>query len=180
MGEKFVHGQVFEGLFVRAVGAKLDARCRARLREAGFDPDQAIRSVYRFQVWMDCIAIAAAGAYPDLEPRAARRALGRSLLDGYRATFVGKAVLGIMRVLGPARTLAQSARSFRAGNNYTETRVKQLGERSIEMWMNEVGPYPEFTAGIIEGGIVEAGGRDVTVEASGHDGHAATYRISWA
>ena len=46
--------------------------------------------------------------------------------------------------------------------------------------MNEVGPYPEFSQGIIQAGIVKSGARDSKVEVTGYDGHGATYRVSWA
>lgn len=177
--ERMVHGQVLEGLYVKALAGRIDDKCVERLRAAGLDLAKPLKPFYSFDVWMDSIRIAAEGVFPEVPAVVARNRLGRALIGGYRETLAGRAILGVMRILGPARTLGQSARNFRAGNNYTEADVKEIAAKCYELWMNEVGPYPEFTSGIVEAGIEESGGKNVRVELKGYDGHAATYRITW-
>jgi uncharacterized protein (TIGR02265 family) len=89
-------------------------------------------------------------------------------------------VLSLLHVLGPRRALMRATQNFRAGNNYTESRLKELGPRQFELWMNEVGSLPMFTAGIVHAGLRTAGAEDIRIDLSGHDGHACTYRISWS
>jgi uncharacterized protein (TIGR02265 family) len=82
-------------------------------------------------------------------------------------------------VLGPKRALLRATQNFRAGNNYTETRVTELAPHQFDLWMNEVGDFPEFTAGIIYAGVRLSGAQEPRVESLGYDGHACTYRITW-
>jgi uncharacterized protein (TIGR02265 family) len=93
--------------------------------------------------------------------------------------MLGRAVLSMLRVLGPRRALMRATQNFRAGNNFTESKLNELGPGQFELWMNEVGPYPAFTAGIIHAGLRVAGAKDIAVEMTGYDGHACTYRINW-
>ncbi len=177
--ELLVFGHTFEGLFQRALGGRLDAKARQRLEQAGLNLGKKLLPAYPFDVWMRCIAIAAESVYPALPQTEARRQIGRDLVHGYRETYLGRAMLALAKVLGPKRTLQRSAHNFRTGNNYTETRLTERAPNVHELWMNEVGPYPEFTQGIIEAGLLEAGARGLKVDVVWHDGHGATYRVSW-
>ncbi|WP_224365876.1 DUF2378 family protein [Hyalangium versicolor] len=177
--ELLVFEQTIEALFVRALGGRLTPECRARLREAGLDVDQKIKPAYSFQSWMKFIRIAAEELFPgEPLPRSTFK-LGELYVDGFRQTMLGRAVMGLLRVLGPRRTISRATQNFRAGNNYTETRITELGPTQFDVWMNEVGDVPEFTAGIIQAGVAMSGARELRVESHGYDGHACTYRITW-
>lgn len=177
--ELLVFEQTIEALFVRALSGRLTPECRARLRQAGLDVDQKIKPAYSFGVWMKCIRIAAEELYPGEPLPVATFKLGESYVEGFRQTMLGRAVLSLLRVLGPRRTIARATQNFRAGNNYTETRIRELGASQFDVWMNEVGDLPEFTAGIIQAGMRMSGAKELRVELHGHDGHACTYRITW-
>jgi uncharacterized protein (TIGR02265 family) len=178
--ELLVFSQTFEGLFSRAMGKELSEECCAKLKDIGVDLARPLMPAYPFSTWMKAVAIAAEYAHPDLPAPEARNLLGQKLVFGYRETMIGRAMLAFLKVVGPRRTLERAAHSFRTGNNYTETRVKQLSDRSMELWMNEVGPYPEFTQGIVLAGIKESGAQSPEVKIVDHDGHAATYHVTWA
>lgn len=179
MAEQVVFEQTIEGLFVRGLGTRMTPRCRARLKELGVDLSGKLLPAYPFSVWMQSLAVAAEEIFPSLPAEQAHQQLGALLIDGYRETFLGRAVLGMIRVLGPRRMLHRATQNFRSGNNYTETRIVDLTPTSLELWMNEVGPYPTFTAGIILAGLRAAGATHPRVELFGHDGHACTYRCAW-
>jgi len=176
--QQLVFEQTIEGLFVRAVGSRMTPRLKQRLREAGVDLDRKLLPAYPFGVWMQSLKVGSEELFPGQPPDVAQFQLGELFIEGYRETFLGRAVLGMIRVLGPRRTLRRSTQNFRSGNNYTETKLTEVDETCSELWMNEVGPYPSFTAGIIHGALV-ACGVTPTVEMRDHDGHACTYRISW-
>lgn len=180
MEAQFVFAATIEGLFVRALGEKLDASARARLKEAGLDLGRPLLAAYPFDVWMETIRIGAEAIYPDRDAKEARFELGKDLVAGYRHTYIGRIMLSLAKTIGPTRTLEYAASYFRTGNNYTETRFSPLGSNEAELWMNEVGPYPEFTAGIVHAGVVNSGAREVKVEVVAHDGHAASFRIAWS
>jgi uncharacterized protein (TIGR02265 family) len=178
--ELLVFEQTLEALFLRGLQGRMNASCKTRLRQAGLDLDQKLRPAYPFNAWMAFLRIAAEELFPELGVDEGCRQLGKAHIAGYRDTMLGRAVLSLLRVLGPRRALARATQNFRSGNNYTESRLVERGPRSFELWMNEVGAYPGFTAGIIEAGLEVAGATQIHIETTEHDGHACTYRISWS
>lgn len=177
--ELLVFEQTIEALFVRALGGRLTPECRARLRQAGLDVNQKIKPAYPFESWMMFIRIAAEELFPGEPLPLATFKLGEAYVEGFRQTMLGRAVMSLLRVLGPRRTIARATQNFRAGNNYTETRITELGPCQFDVWMNEVGDFPEFTSGIMQAGLRMAGAKELRVEALDYDGHACTYRLTW-
>lgn len=178
--ELLVFEQTVEAVFVRGLHGRLSPSCKARLRQAGLDLEQKLRPAYAFDAWMTFLRITAQELYPHEPLEQGAFKLGEACIDGFRETMLGRAVLSLLRVLGPRRALMRATQNFRAGNNYTESRLKELGPGQFELWMNEVGPLPTFTAGIVHAGLRTAGAEDIRIELSGHDGHACTYCISWS
>ncbi|WP_338869689.1 DUF2378 family protein [Myxococcus stipitatus] len=177
--ELLVFEQTIEALFLRALQGRLTPACKERLRQAGLDVDQKLRPAYSFDSWMAFLRIAAEELFPRDSVAQGTWKLGEAYIEGFRETMLGRAVLSLLRVLGPRRTLMRATQNFRAGNNYTESKLTELNPTQFELWMNEVGAYPDFTAGIIHAGLRVAGAQEVRVEPSNYDGHACTYRISW-
>lgn len=177
--ELLVYEQTVEGLFIRALGNRLTPECRARLSEAGLDVARKLKPAYPFKSWMTFIRIAAEELYRGMPLPEATFKLGEAHVEGFRETMMGRAVISLLRVLGPKRTVLRATQNFRAGNNYTETRVTELAPHQFDVWMNEVGDLPEFTAGIIHAGVRMSGAQELHVELHGYDGHACTYRIRW-
>jgi uncharacterized protein (TIGR02265 family) len=179
LAEQVVFEQTIEGLFVKALGSRLTPRAKERLRGAGVDLSKPLLPAYSFEIWMSSLKIAAEEVFGTHSQDEAMLKLGELLIDGYKETFLGRAVLGFVRVLGPRRTLGRSTQNFRSGNNYTETRVTDLSPTCTELWMNEVGPYPTFTQGILLAALRASGAQNLEVVVSQFDGHACTYRVSW-
>lgn len=180
MAEQVVFEQTIEGMFVRGLGGRLSPRARERLKAIGVDLGRPLLPAYPFDTWMKSLKIAAEEVFASHSQDEAMFKLGELLIDGYRETFLGRAVLGFVRVLGPRRTLGRSTQNFRSGNNYTETKVTDLTPTCAELWMNEVGPYPTFTQGILTAAMRASGAENLVVAVSQFDGHAATYKVSWA
>lgn len=179
MAKQLVFAQTFESLFVRALGGETDPRLKSKLKEIGVDLERPLEPAYPFDVWMKAVDLSAAAVHPALSPAEARFLLGRALIDGYRQTMIGRATLRFLKVMGPHKAVETAANAFKTGNNYTETRLEDVGPRQVELWLNEVGPFPEFTAGIVAAGVEASGASEVKVDCIAHDGHAATYAISW-
>ncbi|XXF79514.1 DUF2378 family protein [Myxococcaceae bacterium GXIMD 01537] len=178
--ELLVFEQTIEALFHRALNGRLTPVCKARLREAGLDVDQKPRPAYSLDAWMTCIRIAAEELYPGEPLDQATFKLGQAYIEGFRETMLGRAVLSLLRVLGPRRALGRATQNFRSSNNYTETRLTELGPRNFELWLNEVGALPSFSGGLIHGGLKVAGARDIRIDIEAYDGHSCTYRIQWS
>jgi uncharacterized protein (TIGR02265 family) len=178
MNEKVVFEQTIDGLFLRGLGRRLTPGLKAELKLAGLDLTGRLLPAYPFDVWMRSLEITARSLYPALPAEESMFLVGTAFIEGYKETFLGRAVLGVVRVLGPHRAMLRATQSFRSGNNYTQTTLKVLDVNVLELWMNEVGPWPSFTAGIVHAALSVTG---VTpkVEVLDHDGQAATYRVSW-
>ncbi len=178
--ELLVFEQTIEAMFHRALNGRLTPSCKARLREAGLDVDQKPRPAYPLASWMTFLRITAEELHPAEPLDQAAFKLGQAYIEGFRETMLGRAVMSLLRVLGPRRTLARATQNFRAGNNFTETRLTERGPRHFELWMNNVGRYPAFTAGIIHGGLRVSGAKGIQVTVDAYDGRACTYGIHWS
>ncbi|MFL5352707.1 DUF2378 family protein [Archangium sp.] len=178
--ELLVFEQTIEAVFVRALHGRLPPACKARLRQAGLNLDQKLRPAYPFDAWMTFLRITAEELYPGVPLEQGAFKIGEACIDGFRETMLGRAVLSLLRVLGPKRALMRATQNFRAGNNYTESRLKELGPRQFELWMNEVGSLPTFTSGILHAGLRTAGAENIRIEMKGYDGHGCTYCINWS
>lgn len=177
--EQVVFEQAMEGLFLRALHNRVSPRCRVRLKEAGLDLDRKLLPAYPFTTWMACLKVAGEEVFSSAPEKEAQFRLGELMIDGYKETFLGRAVLGLARVLGPRRTLLRATQNFRSGNNYTVSKLVEKSPTEVELWMNEVGPFPTFTAGIVFAAIRAAGAENLSVDVLGYDGHACTYRVTW-
>jgi len=177
MTERLIFAQTFEGLF-RAVSRQLDERLAAELREVGVDPRVELKPTYPLAVFHDTLKLLGARLFPGESPDEQLRRIGRQFMDGYALTMVGRAMVGMMRVLGPKRTLERLSRQFRTGNNFSETRVREVGQGHCELWCNQVA-LPAWYEGIIARGLEFAGARDVEVGVIHKDAEGATFRVRW-
>lgn len=172
-----VFEQTMEGL-VRALRGRMTPRCRARLELAGLKLDEALLSEYPFEVWMACLQVAAQELWPDEPPERAFFLLGGAFIEGFRETFKGGIVLALIRAVGPRGAIHRATHNFRTGNNYTQARIREEGPTCLILWMNEVGPYPSFTQGLVQAAL-RASGVHPLVQILDYDGHGCTYRCSW-
>ena len=92
---------------------------------------------------------------------------------------MGRAVFGILKLIGPMKGLQRMERNFRSGNNYVSTRFTQLGPTAAEVWVSDVHEHPGFDAGIILGGGKLLGAKNFAVAIAAVEGGSCTYRVSW-
>jgi uncharacterized protein (TIGR02265 family) len=177
--QKVVFTQTVEGLTHRALRGRRTVRMDARMREAGFDPDARLLPAYPKALWLALVHISAEEAFPGLPRPDALRALGELMVEGYTQTVVGSALMGVMRVIGPRRTLERTGRNFRSGTNYVEARLETLGPDAYALWVSDVHDTAPFTAGIIEAGLRAAGAPDVEALPDGRGGPDCTFTVRW-
>jgi uncharacterized protein (TIGR02265 family) len=112
---------------------------------------------------------------------AAYYSLGERFIDGYFATLFGRALLGMVRLAGPRRTLAQAKLGFRTSTNCSEVRIVERGPSSVEVWVNDImADQPTFAAGLFARTMELAGGQRVAVVPEGFDGQSANYHVRWS
>jgi uncharacterized protein (TIGR02265 family) len=177
--EKVVFDHTVEGLFQRGLKNRVSPKMKRRLVEAGLDLDKRLLPAYPFETWSACVKIAAEECHPGVSPETAYRMLGERMIEGYWETFIGGALMGLVKLLGIRRTLQRCQQNFRSGNSYTEAKLTQIGPTCYELWMNEAGQIRSFTLGIITAGVRATGVTSAVVTIARHDTESVTYRVSW-
>lgn len=179
MRENLWYRQSMEGLLLRGVGARMTPTLEERLVALGIEL-RALRPSYPSPVVKQAVDAVAEHLFADLADAYAHRAVGQLFIVGYGKTFVGAAMLAMMRVIGPRLTLERMQRNFRTGTNFIETRFTSLGPQSAQVWFNDSAGMPEFYAGIIEAGAAYTGASDTRVGCQAHDDGSCTIQVDWA
>jgi uncharacterized protein (TIGR02265 family) len=174
-----VFDHTVEGLFLVALRGRLPPATVERLRHAGLDLSKKLQPAYPFQVWKQCLEIAAADLYPRLSRAEAWRKLGRAIVEGMSQRVMGRAMVRVSRMLGPLRALQRLDHILNGAGNYVEARVTERSRTCVEVWINEVMGQPTYYQGILEASLVMTGTEVGQVELISLDGFGATYRVSW-
>ena len=140
--EDLVFAHTVEGMYFKALRSHLTPSLKARLRQTGIDLDQKLQIGYPREAWGACLRVTAQELNPTLTPQEAHRRLGELFFEGYTDTFLGKAMLGILRVVGPMRALARMPQNLRSGSNYLECQFEKLGPFQARLTVNEVDQMP--------------------------------------
>jgi uncharacterized protein (TIGR02265 family) len=177
--DRFVYQVAVESFFVRALGAKLDAPARARLRQAGLSLDEPLLSVYPSEVFHRCVAVAAQAAFPELGAEEACLHAGRAHIDAFIQSYSGKMMAALARQISPQMILDYTATFIRLGNNFTESRARAVGPNRSELWLNDVGGVPAWYGGVIQRGLEVANVKGVEVQPLAADPPASTFLVSW-
>lgn len=178
MTEKLIFAQTFEGL-LRSFHAQLSPRLASGLRQRGLDPMAALLPAYPQSVFIEVVTFVAGELHPGLPPEEAIAAVGRGFMDGYGETMVGRAMLAMMRLIGPRRTLERVTRQFRTGNNFSETRLTEVGPTEYQLWVNEV-RLPGWYIGILSRGLELAGAQGVRVELLALEAGGGRFCVKWS
>lgn len=179
MSERLVFAHTVEGLFGRGLVGRISPQLKEQLRRAGLDLDRPLLPAYPLETWSRCISLAAEALYPGDSRESALRKVGERMIDGYLETTLGGAMFGLLRLLGPHRTLGRMQKNFRSANNYTEVRLTEVGPNEADLWMNEPGLLRYFMEGVLLAGLRGAGNQDVRVALRHFDEDSVTYRLSW-
>lgn len=177
--ERVIFEQTFEGLFITGLRGRLTPALKAALKAEGLDLDQKLKPAYPFDVWTRCCLTAARHVFPDESTEAGLRRLGESVVEGFSSGFLGRALFGVVRVLGPARALQRTRQNFRSGNNYSDATVTRLDGNKHEVWMNEPGPTRYVCQGIILAGLREMGVSNPSVTVARFDDASVWFHIDW-
>ena len=175
-----VFGSSVEAL-ARVIGPKLTPELKAQFAALGFDlarPDPA----YPYEAWVKALELTLRELYPGESEERATYLLGRALFDSYGTTMIGRALMQMLKVLGPRRALHRMARNLRTTNNYSDTRLTEHGDRHAELWINKA-RFPEYFRGLISEGLEFTGAREVqvTVKARGAPpDESIVFEVRWS
>ncbi|MET0401178.1 MAG: DUF2378 family protein [Cystobacter sp.] len=178
--EKRVLAQSVDALFIRALGPHLSREGRRKLKDAGLDLSEPLRPWYALEQWKSFLRVAAGDVFPGLSEREAWSSLGERYLQGFRLTAQGRASMSLVTRLGPRHTLERVPHNIRAGNNFNEVRVEEMGNLAATLWMKDIAAdNPYFACGFLAETLRAAGAGAIQVEPVACDGTAATFRLTW-
>jgi uncharacterized protein (TIGR02265 family) len=173
----FVYDHTVDGLFFKALRGRMTPPVERKLKDLGIDLKGKPKSAPHEQ-WVKALALAANELFfGTIDDRF--RQLGHCVMIHHEETVMGKAVIAVMRLIGPARVLKRINSTLRSGNNYVQATLAPTGPTTWEGVVNECNGNPNYIAGVIQQGLIISGGKNVKVDAVGFDGHSAHFRISW-
>jgi len=179
--QRLVYVQVVEGLLQHGLQGKVSPQLKQRLRQAGIDLDRPLLPAYPVRLWMHCLSVIVDETYPGLPREEAFRKLAEAHVQGYGRTAVGRAVLGVMRLLGPRRVVQRLPQTLRATDNYTQVELVERGPTFFEMRLNSTQDAPGYTEAIFES-LMRVGGAElpkVTKTQVDPAVPSTTYLLTW-
>jgi uncharacterized protein (TIGR02265 family) len=137
------------------------------------------QAAYPLIQYTDLLDACGESRFSHLAPLERFAEVGRLFMKGYEKTLIGNALLAVLRVLGPKRTLERMTRNFRTANNYTEVTVEPLAPNHHRVRITHV-TRPGLFVGLLEVGCTYAGAKDLSVTLLEHAGQVAQYEVKWA
>lgn len=150
MSERLWFEQAFEGLYLHTLKNQISPRLFAELRDAGLELSGKLKPAYPAAVWAQGIRLTGRELFPGLTAEEREYRMGEIFSDGYASTVMGKALYGLLRMLGPRRTLPRIERNFRNVTNYLQVSVTQPLLDCFEVTFNEVDGIPHFYRGLMD------------------------------
>jgi uncharacterized protein (TIGR02265 family) len=177
--QRVVFGSGFDGLFSKEFRARVTPAFDAELKKLGVNLEKPFNPAYDIVTWAAVIDSAARHVYPELSRPDAFWQLGRDTVDGFAHTLIGKALFGMMKLIGPARSLMRAARSYAATNNYTKVDLNRTGDASFTFGLNEKHTLPQFDMGAIEALLQLSGAKNVRVTLLNQNPEGFTMNLEW-
>lgn len=178
MTERLWFQNVVEGLFVRGLGPTLSATDKVALANVGLKLDKLLPA-YSEGVMLEALRIAGPLVLPRGNFEEQQHELGVRMVKGYFDTLLGKAMVGVVKLVGPERGISRLDRNLRTLTNYLNARIVTRAERSADVEVEPVGPLMHFIVGILHGsGSLDDDGKSGATLVS-HSGEKCVVRLSW-
>jgi len=159
--DRVVFGPTMETLLLSCGDPPHPAAVEAFL-EAGVDV-RRLEVAYPLQTYLVLLDRVRRIRFPELPEAEGYYRLGRSFIERYSSTFMGRATLRLLPILGPVRVLAKMAQSFRSASNYVRVQAKELGPRHYEVHLGPV-RRPHYYHGVLAAGLEVTGARGLAVK----------------
>ncbi|WP_244226946.1 DUF2378 family protein [Corallococcus aberystwythensis] len=176
--DEVVFGHTVEGLLV-ALEGHLEGPLRTKLKAAGLDLDRKLAPAYPKAQWYQMLALGSETLFPELPAPQAHWHLGERFISAYFSTNMGRALQGVLKLVGPSRTLERTTRNMASGSNYVQVDVERLSPTDYRLKVNDAGIHPEFLGALCHFGTMTTGVKGLTTVVESHASPAATYRMRW-
>ncbi|NNC16448.1 DUF2378 family protein [Corallococcus exiguus] len=177
--QRQVYVQVVEGLLQHGLRGQVSPRLRERLRQAGVDLDRPLLPLYPVPLWARCLEIVVEEVYPGLPQAEGFARLARAHVEGYGATLLGRAVMSVMRVLGPRRMVQRLPEVLRGTDNYTEVTLVERGPAHFELHFNSSLKGPGYVEALFEALLTAGGAKAPLATKLYDDGERTEYSLTW-
>ncbi len=157
--------------------ARMSERGRSRLEALGVT-ERAMLPAYPTRIFRAVLEVTREELFAELPPAEGFDAVGRAFFQRYERSLMGRAVLLAIKVLGARRMLDRMSRNFRTANNYTETRVTELGPGDCEVWFNRV-IEPHYYRGLLTEALSRTGEASPEVTLQSHGPEGTVFRLRW-
>ena len=178
MAEKLVFNQTFEA-FIRALGSALTEDSKAGFKAIGFDVDARLMPAYPFETWLKTMELGARLLSPNASREQQFYTLGYRIVGSYGETLLGRALVAMMRIIGPRRSLGRMTRNLRTANNFTEVTAEDQPHGGMRVSCSPV-VSPEFFRGMFTAAVEASGGSQVEVEVISFEDSRASYSVRWS
>jgi uncharacterized protein (TIGR02265 family) len=174
--EQLVFSSSMEGMW-RALQppTPLEAAAFARAGITG----KSFQAAYPLVQYTDLLDACGESRFGHLAPLEKFAEVGRLFMKGYEKTLIGQALMAVLRVLGPRRTLERMTRNFRTANNYTEVTVESFAPNHHKVRVTHV-TRPGLFVGLLESGCSIAGAKGLSVTLLEHQAQVALYEVKWS
>lgn len=180
--EPVIYRHTAEAFFKQVLARKglLTPEFLATLAALGIDPKKP-RDV-DIATWWRVIEAAARVIAPGRPLDEALREVGREVLRGYDASFVGKTAMMVLRMLGHRRAVTKLAESFKSADNATSVEVlESLPTRSRVRFTVAGGlRFPTYSEGVLLEGMERLGAKSLRVEHAVEPTGGVVYVMTWA
>jgi uncharacterized protein (TIGR02265 family) len=177
LGDRAVFAQAFESL-LRTCGTPPSAEVVLAFKKAGVDVDRPLQVAYPLPVYLDVVLAVRQLRYPQLSDAEAFHRLGRSFIERYSTTVMGKALMAMLKLMGPKRALSRLTQSFRTASNYVEATAREIGpgRHEVRIWPVR---YADYYQGMLQAGLEAAGAKDLVVTTRSYEDEVAVYELRW-
>jgi uncharacterized protein (TIGR02265 family) len=176
--EKLIFDHTVESL-LRTLDRPIPPEQIKGLDALGIDLSKPLQPAYPLEVYSALIGFIGRQRFPGLPDEQADFEVGRAFIEAYTTqSMMGKALKGLLRVVGPHRAIERMNRTFRSANNYTETRLQRVGPTSYELWFNFVLRAGYFR-GMVHGTLSLCGVKGLEVKTVASENREATFHVSW-
>lgn len=174
---RFFSAQAIELLVKGPLRARLPEKVRARLKEEGLDLDAPLPKLPPAG-WRRLVDVAAKELHPRLSRSEGHRQVARMLIQSYRETLLGKALLAVGRVMG-MRELARLARERLRGRRSRNAKLTSLDGEGYELWLAHPAISAPFTEALIAEGLDALGATSIRVRRVRSRGKGCTFDVRW-
>ncbi len=176
MTERVVFAQSMEGLF-RALQPCTPAE-RTAFAKAGITGERFLPA-YPVEQHLEILDACATSRFAHLPELERYTEVGKLYIAGFQKTLIGTALMAMLRVLGPRRTLERLTRNLRSANNFSEGTLTSLAPNHHLVHVNYT-VRPGFYRGLLVSGCLHAGARELSVTVVETKDLASTYEVKWA